>query len=182
MTASTLIKRSFDSIFKPLPFVVESHANLFEIQKGFAGSPDDPNRKWVVPDYQRNHTWTVYQASAFVGSMITGGFCPPCWINRNIYDDHMEIIDGQHRLFSLYHWMLGNIPAIEPTTGENIYVHEFDDKDIRQLYRKTEVKIMYVDLSPADRLMLYLRINATGTPHTLEEIQRVRNLLAEYQS
>lgn len=176
MSNSTL-KRTFESVFKPLPFVIESYANLFGIQDGFLGRPDDPNRKWVVPDYQRGQSWTVHQASAFVGSMITGGFCPPCWINRNLYDDAMEIIDGQHRLSSLHHWMLGDIPAIEPATGENIYVHEFTETDLRQLYRKTEVKIMYVDLSLKDRLELYLRINATGTPHSLEEIERVRGLL-----
>jgi hypothetical protein len=172
-------KRTFDSTFKSMPFVTDVHANLFTVDEGFNGRPDDPNRKWVVPDYQRGSSWTVQQASLFVGNMITGGVCPPCWVNRNLYRDEMEIIDGQQRLTSLYQWMNGNIPAIDPVSGDYIYVTEFNEKDLRRLYSKTEFKIMYVDLSRAEQLALYLRLNAGGTPHSAEEIDRVRKLLAD---
>ena len=175
-------KRTFDSVFKRMPFVTDVHANLFTVDEGFNGRPDDPDRKWIVPDYQRGSAWTVQQASLFVGNMITGGICPPCWINRNLYRDDMEIIDGQQRLTSLYQWMSGNIPAIDPVSGDYIYVSEFDEKDLRRLYSKTEFRIMYVDLNRTEQLELYLRLNAGGTPHSVEEIQRVRDLLAKEES
>jgi uncharacterized protein with ParB-like and HNH nuclease domain len=174
-------KRTFDSIFKPMPFTTEGIINLFGVDEGFNGRPDDPDRKWVIPDYQRGSSWTVQQASLFVGNMITGGICPPCWLNRNLHKDEMEILDGQQRLTSLYQWTCGNIPAIDPVGGEYIYVNEFDEKNLRRLYYKTEVKVMYVDLSRTEQLALYLRLNAGGTPHSTEEIQRVRDLLAGVQ-
>lgn len=174
-------KRSFDSIFRPMPFMTQVTINLLDIVPGFEGTADDPERIWIIPHYQRPRVWTDEQSSSFVGVMITGGICPPCWINRNLYMDDMEIIDGQQRLLSLYYWLKGAIHATHPITGEAIFVHEIEQEDLRRLSRKVEMKVIYVDISLPERLSLYIRLNAGGTPHTPEEIQYVRNLLAEFQ-
>lgn len=171
--------RTFDSVFKPMPFVTEAHINLFNVQEGFAGLPDDPNRKWSIPAYQRARAWTDHQASSFVGNMITGGICPPCWINRNLYKDQMEIIDGQQRLVSLHRWMLGELEAVDPVSRDEIWVTDFTELDIRRLYHKVWMQVMYVDLTVSEQLNLYLRLNTGGTPHTESEIQKVRDMLAE---
>jgi uncharacterized protein with ParB-like and HNH nuclease domain len=164
-----------------MPFVTEGYLNLFNVQEGFDGRPEDPERKWSVPTYQRSRVWSDHQASLFVGSMITGasGLCTPCWINRNLYKDLMEIVDGQQRLSSLYRWMLGELHAIDPVTCDEIWVSDFTEIDVRKLYHKTWIRVMYVDLTLPEQLKLYLRLNTGGTPHTESEIQKVRDMLAE---
>lgn len=171
--------RTFDSIYDPMPHVADLDDDLHGIVIGFEGRESDPDRRWVIPDYQRGRVWSEEQASAFVGVVITGGMSPPCWINRSERRSNMEIIDGQQRLTSLYRWAKGEISATHPVTGEKIHVSEFEDKDLRRLFYKSAVKIKYVDLSRKDALKLYLRLNAGGTPHTAEELDRVRALLEE---
>lgn len=170
---------TFKDIYKPMPVAADNDVDLEDIVFGFEGRGRDRDRLWSIPDYQRGRVWTDEQASAFCGHVLTGGSVPAMWLNRSETRKEIEIIDGQQRLTSLFRWIKGEIPATLLDGETQIWSKDFEDADWRYLCAKIMVKIKFVDLTRKEAIGLYLRLNTGGTPHTPEEIARVRALLAE---
>nr|DAY00703.1 MAG TPA: Protein of unknown function DUF262 [Caudoviricetes sp.] len=134
------------------------------------------------PDFQRGHVWTEKQQIAWIEFFLRGGktgrvlyFNCPWWqesINKNVYHDFV-CVDGLQRLTAIKRFMNGEIPAF------GSYIGEYTDKmsivndtikvNINNLKSKKEVLQWYVDM------------NAGGTPHTNEEIQRVQQMINEIE-
>lgn len=140
----------------------------------------------LSPDYQRDHVWTKRQKELFVGHYIEGGIVPPIYVQRyeseanfpeggkeGWLDQPCEVIDGKQRLQALLDWMAGDIEA-EVTEGDRIRYADLNEVTKRGL---PNLKVTYVDMSRADRLRFYLKLNRGGTIHTDAEIQKVRDLL-----
>lgn len=129
------------------------------------------------PIYQRGHVWSDEQRRTFVGYWLQGGTVPPIWIwqpseeQEDVGVRH-ELIDGKQRMTALLDWWHGRIPAT--IDGRDIWVHETD----RQANHRLTIKWMFVRLANrVDVLRFYLRLNGGGTPHSPEELARVRALL-----
>jgi hypothetical protein len=166
-----------NEFFAPLPNGKDTNHYLLSVVESFEGNH---RGRWVVADYQRGRVWSDDQASAFVGNVISGGVCPLIWINRSESRPDMEIIDGQQRLTSIYRWIKGEIPATPPhMAGTKIYYSDLDAVTLNILDSRVNIPIRYVDLSRKEVLALYLRLNAGGVPHTAEELDRVRALIAQ---
>lgn len=129
------------------------------------------------PPYQRGHVWTDEQRSAFLGYWLQGGTTPTLWV----WDPpevlgvgpRPELIDGKQRLTALLKWWHNEIAA--DVDGRMIYAR---DTDMRLRIHHT-IHITFVRLATrSDVLRFYLRLNGGGTPHSPEELARVRALLA----
>lgn len=160
------------------------HDMQFLIRDIKGDSPYDGRDAWdLSPDYQRGHVWTERQAVLFVGHVLEGGAVPPIFVQRYDCADHapdpeywnlpVEVIDGQQRLRALVGWVEGDFAA-ELTDGRLIWYRDTNEVD---RFCLPMIRITYLDISRADRLRFYLRLNRGGTVHTDDEINRVRDML-----
>jgi hypothetical protein len=126
------------------------------------------------PDFQRAHVWTKKQQIAYVEYVLQGGevgrniiFNCPGWMGD--WRGPFELIDGKQRLEAARAFMRNDIPAF------GHYLREFEDKPAF-----SDVAFNFQVCKIPDRkgiLQLYLNINAGGTPHTKQELDKVRKLL-----
>lgn len=127
------------------------------------------------PDFQRGHVWTEEQQIAFMEFILRGGesgrivyFNHPGWMGS--FEGEFVCVDGLQRLTAICRFFNNEIPAF------GHYFGEFEDKlnslacmkfNVNRLQTRKEV------------LQWYLEMNTGGTPHSKEEIERVRNMMEE---
>jgi hypothetical protein len=131
------------------------------------------------PPYQRAHVWTREQQIAYVEYCLRGGE-----VGRNItwncstwgttYSTPVELVDGKQRLEAVRSFMRGDLPAFGHTYPEWTGT-------IRMVVTGFKFRVCALP-TQEEVLQLYLNINAGGTPHTQEELDRVRAMLAEVTS
>lgn len=129
--------------------------------------------------YQRPVVWTTKQQSEFIGHVLRGGSVPPMYIHLTITDtrDEYEVLDGKQRLSAITSFISGKITATLPG-GRLVYYKNFNEREKR--HRCLSSKIVTVkDMSLADRMRFYLRLNDSGVRHSEEDISKVKNLLRE---
>lgn len=134
------------------------------------------------PDFQRGHVWTQQQKQHFIENVLRGvvsssGFlvqfnCPN-WESDDFVGDlptGMQCIDGLQRISAVMDFLSG---AVRPfgLTVEDLSGTYFSIKS-RYRFRVAMHNFSY----RADLLQHYLDLNAGGTPHSAEEIERVRGL------
>lgn len=125
------------------------------------------------PDFQRVHVWTDAQRIAYLEYMIRGGE-----VGRNLTIACSDwcpvptpdycLVDGKQRLETVRRFMRGELRPFGRT------VQEFGELRITQSrfqWRVVECR------TREDILRLYLNINGGGTPHTGEELAKVRMML-----
>jgi hypothetical protein len=129
------------------------------------------------PDYQREHVWTQAQQIAYVEYMLRGGEVSrtvivnaPRW-NRDGYEG-ATLIDGKQRIAAILAFMGDSLPVF----GGN-YRHDFTGH-LRMIAGRLRWDIVCLP-SEIQLLDLYLSINTGGTPHSAEEIARVRKMRDE---
>ncbi len=127
------------------------------------------------PDFQREHVWTEEQQIRYIEFRLRGGksgsdilFNHPNWLSSGRGAD-MVLVDGKQRLEALRRFLDNEIPAF------GSFFSEFEDKNflvgvdfifaVNNLKTRQEVLQWYVDL------------NAGGTPHTNDEINKVKALI-----
>lgn len=131
------------------------------------------------PPYQRGHVWTNEQRSAFLGYWLQGGTVPTLWVweppsrKEDSGEARPELIDGKQRLTALLMWWHDEIAA--NVDGRMIYAKDTDKRfRVHHMIHLTFVRLE----SRADVLRFYLRLNGGGTPHSADELTRVRALLS----
>lgn len=125
------------------------------------------------PEFQRGHVWTEAQQIAFVEFVLRGGvgsleikFNHPGW--GSTYKGTMQLVDGKQRLTAVLKFLNNEIPAF------GTYYKDFTG------YLPSDAQLIFLvnDLkTEAEVLQWYLEINAGGTPHTEEELNKVRRML-----
>lgn len=149
--------------------------------KAIDGFEADGNHKLQMnPDFQRGHVWTEDQQIAYIEYILRGGksglsfyFNMPSWRTRHGiqgYDDFV-CVDGLQRTTAIRKFLDNELMVF----GQ--YYKDFDGK-----LGRTEFPVdMYInDLkTKADVLTWYIQMNAGGTPHSKEEIEKVQRLLKE---
>jgi len=138
----------------------------------------------LVPDFQRGHKWTQEQQEHFVESVIRGAIttaglliqfnCPSLEQSTKVGDlpRTMQCVDGLQRLTALRRYVAGEIKAFGRYAAE-LEKTPFDA-------RRYNIRIaMHSFQTRVELLQYYLDLNAGGTPHAPEELDRVRALLAE---
>jgi len=130
----------------------------------------------VDPEYQRGHVWTMEQRTAYVEHLLMGAETG-LEIIVNVENFHSrepnkpqgvaEVLDGKQRITSLLMFMRDEVRAFGRLASE------FEGKP-----RNVHIIWKVVDLNPVETMRLYVMLNAGGTAHTKEEIERVRALIA----
>lgn len=137
----------------------------------------------LYPDFQRGHVWTLEQKQAFILAMMRGVFpSQGCiiqfnspWWNRNQETDmdpeKIVIVDGLQRLTAMMQFRQGKFSVL------GMYY-----EDTKGLMSITTMSLRFSMLTIPTRkelLEYYLGLNAGGTPHSSEELDRVRTLLIQ---
>lgn len=130
------------------------------------------------PDYQRAHVWTREQQEAYVEFQLMGGevsrtlvFNAPYWTNfrEPAENTYVELLDGKQRLEAVRAFLRGEVAA---------FGRRFDEFEGRFPTMEYRFRVHVCCLETREEvLQLYLKINAGGTPHSQQELDRVRALL-----
>ena len=132
------------------------------------------------PDFQRGHIWTEQQQILWLEFFLRGGksgidiyFNDPYFQNwgdevKDLYKDFV-CVDGLQRLTAVQRFIGNEIKVF------GSYYKEYSDPRMLNSYSL----IFHInDLkSKKEVLQWYLDMNAGGTPHTSEEIKRVKQMI-----
>lgn len=135
------------------------------------------------PDFLRGHVWTDSQrsafAEAFIRKAVTGRilFNCPGWskpyVEGDIPDQTFQCVDGLQRLTTLRMFLAGEVQVFGGMRAADLKGSPFDPT--RMTY---QLQIGIYEFSHRHELLdFYLRLNEGGTPHSPEELARVRGLL-----
>jgi hypothetical protein len=135
----------------------------------------------LSPDFQRAHVWTREQQIAYVEYCLMGGevgkvitLNSPDWLQeRGETQPVMELVDGKQRIEAVLAFLRDEI---------SIFGHKRSEIKGEMRGHKAGFKFRICALTTRQEILqLYLNINAGGTPHTREEIQKVRDMLSKTQ-
>lgn len=133
------------------------------------------------PPFQRGHVWTEEQQKAYIVYLLRGGtsgkdlyFNCPSWHGRAITDyDDFVCVDGLQRITAIRKFIQNKLKVF------GCYYNEFEDKPRDIVYR---LSIHINDLQyERDVLQWYVEMNEGGTPHTQEEIDKVKKMIEEME-
>lgn len=129
------------------------------------------------PEFQRGHVWTQEQQERYIEYFLKGGtsgremfFNKPSWhcSAKTDYDDFV-CVDGLQRITAIMKFQANEIKAF------GLYYNEFEGEP-REVTTRLSIRINDLQYEK-DVLQWYIEMNEGGTPHTKEEIQRVRDIL-----
>ena len=131
------------------------------------------------PDFQRAHVWNEVQQSAYVEYILQGGpsgkdiyFNSPRWPDVLKSGEEFVLVDGKQRVNAVLRFLHNEIQAFGYT------FKQYTDRIHGSLQACFVVHVNGLQ-TRAEVLRWYLLFNSGGTPHTPEEIARVRDLLAK---
>ena len=133
----------------------------------------DGHKADLNPDFQRGHVWTPTQQKAYVEYKLSGGegsdrilWNCPGWM----YDFRgpLELVDGKQRMRAVLLFLNNRLPAFGHYCKE--YVGRMPHY---------ACFVFSINNLPTRKMVLewYLQLNGGGTPHTKEELNRVKALL-----
>lgn len=140
---------------------------------------DDYYKLQLNPDFQRGHVWSEDQQIAYIDYLLRGGqsariiyFNKPDWQGgggklQGDYNDFV-CVDGLQRLTAVLRFMNNEIKVF------GTFFCEFEDRipfDIDLLFNVNNLK------TKKEVLQWYIEFNSGGTPHTQNEIERVKRML-----
>lgn len=130
------------------------------------------------PDFQRGHVWSEEQQTKYIEFILKGGKTARV-IYLNNPQWHFEVksgykgfvcVDGLQRITAIRRFVNNEIKAF------GYYLKEYEDS----MRNKIDMRLHINDLqTKKEVLQWYLDFNDGGTPHTEEEINRVKSLLEE---
>lgn len=131
----------------------------------------------LCPDFQRGHVWTRSQQVAYLEYFLRGGpsgrdiyLNSPGWSSTRARCQTV-LVDGLQRLTAVRRFLNNHLKVF------GCYYKEFSDK-LRILTVTFKFHVASLE-TRADVLRWYIAFNAGGTPHSAEEIARVKKLLAK---
>ena len=126
------------------------------------------------PDFQRGHVWTEAQQVAYVEFILRGGkSAKTVYFNCPNYrsgarPENFVCVDGLQRITAIQRFLNNEIPAF------GVYYKDYEDK----LPLDIDITVNINELEKReDVLKWYIEMNEGGTPHTKDEIDRVKGLL-----
>ena len=141
---------------------------------------DELSKLQINPDFQRGHVWNEKQQINFVEYFLRGGasgrvlyFNSPSWMGcmEKLEYDEFVLVDGLQRLTALLKFLRNEIKVF------GLYCSEFEGK-LQTTRANMNLRINVNNLKTKnDVLTWYIEMNSGGTPHTEDEINRVKELL-----
>lgn len=135
----------------------------------------------MEPDFQREHVWTEEQQRAYIEYNLMGGevgrnIVCVCTDWQTIPSPGYSILDGKQRLEAARKFMRGDLRIFADAARPEGYALGDFDGHMRLIQGRFSWQVVEVP-TRAHALALYLKINTGGTPHSPEEIARVRAML-----
>ena len=137
----------------------------------------------LCPEFQRGHVWTEEQQVAYIEFLLRGGqtgrdlyFNNPSW-HRSVPEgtyNAFVCVDGLQRITAIRRFVRNEIRVF------GSYYLEYTDS-LRLTMDTMRVHINDLK-SEREVLQWYIEMNSGGTPHTSEEIERVRGLLEKTET
>jgi hypothetical protein len=159
------------------------------LEQSLASYAKDWGGMELNPDYQRGHVWTSDQQRHYIenilrGVVSTSGFviqmnCPNWDVDKYQGDlpRGFQCIDGLQRITAVLKFLAGEVHPF----GLNVDELDGTSFSMRRSLFRFRFAIHNFE-SRADLLQHYLDLNVGGTPHTSEEITRVKGLLDDCAS
>lgn len=132
------------------------------------------------PEFQRGHVWNEEQQIAWLEYHLRGGksgniiyFNKPDWhysVPDGNYNEYV-CVDGLQRITAAQRFIHNEIKVF------GSYYNEFEDR-IRMVNSMMTVNVNDLK-TEKEVLQWYIDMNAGGTPHTQEEIERVKKMIGE---
>lgn len=129
----------------------------------------------LCPDFQRGHVWTKQQQTLYIEYKLSGGYgADQIYTNcngwMNSFAGPFELVDGLQRITAVRKFLNNKIKAF------GSYFNDYGDKQ----YLSSIDFVWHVNNLKTRKEVLrwYLELNNSGTPHTREELQRVKKLLS----
>ena len=134
-----------------------------------------------IPTFQRGWVWTHTQASQLVESFLLGFPVPGIFLYRKPKTQHLEVIDGQQRLKSIWGFFNGSLPNVN-----DFYLRDVDArwegkryKDLaerdRIRFRDAVLRAIVVEQTdPKDdtsKFHVFERLNTGGTQLNPQEVR-----------
>ena len=135
------------------------------------------------PEFQRGHVWTEEQQIAWLEYYLRGGKSSntiylnnPFWHSvrepkNGEYKDYV-CVDGLQRITAARKFIYNEIKVF------GSYYEEFEDR-IRMLQQTIFVNVNDLK-TEKEVLQWYIDMNSSGTPHTSDEIERVKMMIQEH--
>ena len=148
------------------------------LEKMLDGYREYPNGLDLDPDFQRGHVWTEDQQRAYVEFCLMGGrgsktllFNSVNFNRGSAEPEVIELVDGKQRLTAVLRFLHNELPVF----GGHYYRDYTDRLDTFD----ATFHFMINDLPTREAVLKwYLELNDGGTPHTKEEIDKVKKMLA----
>ena len=129
----------------------------------------------INPDFQRGHVWTQDQQISFCEFIISGGKTSPILFNCVGWGDsgkEMVCVDGLQRLTAIFKLINNELKVY------GHYLNEYEDS--KGFLLTTGIKLNINNLNTRKEVLKwYLELNGGGTPHTQDELERVKKLYDE---
>lgn len=132
------------------------------------------------PDFQRGHVWTEEQQKKFIEFIVSGGssglilyFNHQNW--GRSFDGDFVLVDGKQRINAVLRFLNNEFSIFD-----NVFCKDFEDQNyLRNFHFQVHIASLK---TKKEVLNWYLLMNAGGTPHSKEEIERVTKMLEEEES
>lgn len=165
--------------FRDIPQFTKTPAYKVDIfLEDFKQRIEDMKQKFnlnLCPEFQRGHVWTEEQQIKYIEYLLRGGttgrdlyFNHPGWFRD--WGGEYVCVDGLQRITAILKFLDNEIPVFGHFKSEydghipmNIFIH-WHVNDLQD---------------PKDVLIWYLEMNEGGTPHTKEELDKVRKMIIE---
>lgn len=173
------------SIINPLP---APHYSVDSQFINLEAALESYERDWGLnldPDFQRGHVWTKDQRVAYVEGILRGTvgesqriiqFNAPHWDTEHHGGDlpnEIQIVDGLQRLTTVRQFLAGELRVFN-----GLHVDDLEGSSYHPRMGVYRFRFFIHNFTRRhDLLRYYLDINVGGTPHSDEEIERVRGLL-----
>lgn len=158
------------------------------MSKALADFARDYGGMELNPDFQRGHVWSPSQQQHYIenalrGVISTSGFqvqfnCPNWEMSDADYRGDlpcgMQCIDGLQRITAVSGFLAGEVKPFGLSV-EDLNGSSFSSKLSRYRFRVA----IHNFKTKAELLQHYLDLNAGGTPHSSDEIERVRRMREE---
>jgi len=165
------------ALFRDIPLLPRAHYEVdvdWHYLEKFIANAIEFDGLNLDPDFQRAHVWTKQQQQDYVEYVMQGGevgknltFNAKGW-GSNLELGSYEIVDGKQRLEAVRAWLRDEFKA------HGYFRSEFTDR--MRLHMGFRWRVCSLN-TREEILQLYLNINAGGTPHTQDELDRVRVML-----
>jgi hypothetical protein len=111
--------------------------------------------------------------------MLSGGNVPLCYVNTGPNGTWAvcEMVDGKQRVTACIEWLDGNIPAV--IDGVEIKWADLDRVSKTRCSTEIGLRMSMLQTDRKGALKTYIKLNASGVPHSEEEIDRVKTLLSQ---